>query len=53
MNKCTEDNNIKDINVDTTLINNKNKYVDNYIYNAIVNYANYNYKKESRLFPMN
>ena len=46
--KINEDNNIKDINVDTTLIDNKNKYVDNYIYNAIVNYANYNYKKESK-----
>ena len=46
--KINEDNNIKDINVDTTLIDNKNKYVDNYIYNAIVNYANYNYRKESK-----
>ena len=26
----------------------KNKYIDNYIYNAIVNYADYNYKKESK-----
>ena len=46
--KINEDNNIKNIKVDTTLIDNKNKYVDNYIYNAIVNYANYNYKKESK-----
>ena len=46
--KINEDNNIKDINVDTTAIDNKNKHVDNYIYNAIVNYANYNYKKESK-----
>lgn len=46
--KINEDNNIKDINVDTTAIDNKNKYVDNYIYNAIVNYADYNYKKESK-----
>ena len=46
--KINEDNNIKDIKVDTTAIDNKNKYVDNYIYNAIVNYANYNYKKESK-----
>ena len=49
--KINEDNNIKDINVDTTLIDNKNKYVDNYVYNAIVNYANYNYKKESKNIP--
>ena len=45
--KINEDNNIKNINVDTNAIDNKNKYVDNYIYNAIVNYADYNYKKES------
>ena len=44
--KINEDNNIKNIVVDTTLIDSKNKYMNNYIYNAIVNYANYNYKKE-------
>ncbi len=47
-NKLCKDNNIKDIKVDTTAIDNKNKYVDNYIYNAIVNYADYNNKKESK-----
>lgn len=46
--KINEDNNIKDIVVDTTLTDSKNKYIDNYIYNAIVNYANYNYKRESK-----
>lgn len=46
--KINEDNNIKDIVVGTTLIDSKNKYMNNYIYNAIVNYANYNYKKESK-----
>lgn len=46
--KINEDNNIKKIIVDTTLTDSKNKYIDNYIYNAIVNYANYNYKKESK-----
>ena len=46
--KINEDNNIKDIVVDTTLIDSKNKYMNNYIYNAIVNYANYNYKKETK-----
>lgn len=46
--KINEDNTIKDIVVDTTLTDSKNKYIDNYIYNAIVNYANYNYKKESK-----
>ena len=46
--KINEDNNIKDIVVGTTLTDSKNKYIDNYIYNAIVNYANYNYKKESK-----
>ena len=46
--KINEDNSIKDTVVDTTLTDSKNKYIDNYIYNAIVNYANYNYKKESK-----
>lgn len=46
--KINEDNNIKDIVVDTTLTDSKNKYMNNYIYNAIVNYANYNYKKETK-----
>lgn len=46
--KINEDNNIKNIVVDTTLIDSKNKYMNNYIYNAIVNYANYNYKKETK-----
>ncbi|HIR48493.1 MAG TPA: hypothetical protein IAB35_00765 [Candidatus Faecimonas gallistercoris] len=41
-----EENQIKNIDIDTTLIDSKNKYIDNYIYNAIVNHANYNYKKE-------
>ena len=46
--KINEDNSIKDTVVDTTLTDSKNKYIDNYIYNAIVNYANCNYKKESK-----
>lgn len=45
--KINKDNNIKEIEVDTSLINSKSKYIDNYIYNAIVNYALYNYKKET------
>ena len=45
--KINKDNNIKEIEVDTSLIDSKSKYVDNYIYNAIVNYALYNYKKET------
>ncbi len=46
--KINKENNIKKIKVDTTIIDNKINYIDNYIYNAIVNYANYNYKKESK-----
>lgn len=45
--KINKDNNIKEIEVDTTLTDYKAKYVDNYVYNAIVNYALYNYKKET------
>lgn len=45
--KINKDNNIKEIEVDTSLIDSKSKYIDNYIYNAVVNYALYNYKKET------
>src|SRR5574344_2197436 len=37
-------NNIKDINIDTSLIDRKNEDLDNYIYNAIVNHADFMYK---------
>lgn len=37
-------NNIKDINVDNSLIKKKEEYLNNYILNSIVNHANYNYK---------
>lgn len=44
--KINEDNNIKEIRVDTSLIDYKEKYINNYVLNAIVNYAYFNYKKE-------
>lgn len=46
--KIIKNNNIKSININTSLIDSKNKYIDNYIYNSIVNYAIYNYKNESK-----
>lgn len=48
--KIYEDNNIKNIEVDTSLIDSKNKYVDNYVYNAIVNNALYNYENGKKKF---
>ena len=48
--KIYEDNNIKNIEVDTSLIDSKNKYVDNYVYNAIVNNALYNYENSKKKF---
>lgn len=44
--KIYNDNNIENINVDKTLIEQKNKYINNYIYNAIVNHAVYIFNKE-------
>lgn len=44
--KINAENKIKKIVLDTTQVDSKNKYVDNYIYNAIVNHAHYYYKKE-------
>ena len=38
-------NNISMKEIDLSYTNNKEKYLDNYILNAIVNYARYNYKK--------
>ena len=44
--KIHKDNNINNINVDTSLTDSKNKYVDNYICNAIVNHSVYFYKNQ-------
>jgi hypothetical protein len=46
--KIAKDNNIKDTKLDTTLIDSKQEYIDNYIYNSIVNHANYLYKNKSK-----
>jgi hypothetical protein len=46
--KIAKDNNIKETKLDTTLIDSKQEYIDNYIYNAIVNHANYLYKNKSK-----
>lgn len=48
--KLYKDNNIKEIHVDNTLTKNKEKYIDNYVYNAIVNHALYNWKKQKKEF---
>ena len=39
---------IKNIKIDNSLTNNKNKYLENYVYNAIVNYSYFHYRRESR-----
>lgn len=39
-------NNIKNIKSDTTLVDSKKEYIDNYIFNAIVNHADYMYKSK-------
>lgn len=46
--KFSKDNNIKTRIVDNTLIKTKEKYLDNYIYNAIVNHANYFYRTKKK-----
>lgn len=46
--KLYKNNNIKNIAVAPTLIDTKTKYIDNYVYNAIVNHADYLFKKESK-----
>ena len=46
--KVNEDNNVSKINVDKTLTESKENYIDNYIYNAIVNHAVYTFKTSSK-----
>lgn len=48
--KVNEDNNISKINVDKTLTESKENYIDNYIYNAIVNHAVYIFKTNSKKY---
>ncbi len=44
------DNNVTKINIDKTIVDTKEKYADNYILNAIVNHADYFFKKNSKLY---
>ena len=48
--KVNEDNNVSKINVDKTLTESKENYLDNYIYNAIVNHADYMFKSNSKKY---
>lgn len=48
--KVNEDNNISKINVDKTLTESKENYIDNYIYNTIVNHAVYIFKTNSKKY---
>lgn len=48
--KVNEDNNISKINVDKTLTESKKNYIDNYIYNAIVNHADFIFKSNSKKY---
>ena len=48
--KVNEDNNISKINIDKSLTESKENYIDNYIYNSIVNHADYLFKKSSRKY---
>ncbi len=44
------DNNVSNIKIDKTLSDSKNEYLDNYIYNAIVNHADYLFKNKSKKY---
>lgn len=48
--KVNEDNNISKINSDKSLTESKENYIDNYIYNSIVNHADYVFKKSSKKY---
>ena len=48
--KVNKDNNVSTINVDNLLSENKKEYLDNYIYNAIVNHADYMFKTNAKKY---
>ena len=50
LNNIYKENNIKNIDLDNTLTNNKKEYLNNYIYNAIVNHADYLFKSKSKKY---
>jgi len=45
-----KENNVSNIEVDKTLIETKNKYIDNYMFNAIVNHADFLFKNKSKKY---
>ena len=48
--KLSKNNKSSKILIDNILIKSKEKYFDNYVYNAIVNHANYFYKTKSKKY---
>ena len=48
--KVHKDNNISNIILDKSLTISKNEYLDNYIYNAIVNHSDYLFKSKSKKY---
>ena len=48
--KVNVDNNVSNIKIDTLLADNKKRYIDNYVLNAIVNHADYFYKTKSKKY---
>ena len=48
--KVNIDNNVSKINIDKKLTNSKEEYIDNYIYNSIVNHADYLFKINSKKY---
>ena len=48
--KVNIDNNVAQINIDKSLTEDKEKYADNYILNAIVNHADYFFKTNSKKY---
>ncbi len=48
--KVNKDNNISKMIIDDSLLNDKKKYLDNYIYNSIVNHADYIFKTKSKKY---
>ena len=48
--KVNKENNISTINVDKVLSESKKEYLDNYIYNVIVNHADYMFKTNSKKY---
>ena len=47
--ELNRNNNIEELTANNSIVNKKQEYIDNYIYNSIVNHSLYKYEHTSRM----